>query len=141
MQIIILVLHVLVALAILGLVLVQQGKGADIGAAFGSGASNTMFGSAGSTSFLMKVTIVLATIFFCTSLGLDYMAAHNGSKASRGILNLPTTSNQMVMPVPTFPQAGPVQTAAPTAGPVALTQTVKTQPVKIITTKKTTNQE
>lgn len=82
----------MVAIGILALVLVQQGKGSDIGAAFGSGASNTMFGSAGSTSFLMKITIVLVAIFFCTSLALNYYTAHTSKVKQTGILNLPTTT-------------------------------------------------
>lgn len=70
MQFIVLLLHVLVCLSVIALVLVQHGKGADIGAAFGAGASNTVFGSTGSGSFLMKVTGALAIIFFITSLVL-----------------------------------------------------------------------
>jgi len=99
MEVIILVVHVLAALSILALVLVQQGKGSDIGAAFGSGASNTMFGSAGSTSFLMKITVACAVVFFCTSIALNYFGAHGHHKAQHGILNLPSTSS-MVMPKP-----------------------------------------
>lgn len=78
MQQIILILHVLVSIGLVALVLLQHGKGADVGAAFGSGASNTMFGSAGSTPFLVKVTGLLAGIFFMTSLGLTYLvSAHS----------------------------------------------------------------
>lgn len=76
MQQLILIVHVLVCIAIVVLVLMQHGKGADVGAAFGSGSSNTMFGSQGAMSFLMKVTAFLAAIFFVTSLGLSYLAAH-----------------------------------------------------------------
>ncbi|HHW75563.1 MAG TPA: preprotein translocase subunit SecG [Xanthomonadaceae bacterium] len=70
----ILVAHMVVAVALIALVLVQQGKGADAGAAFGSGASATMFGSRGSASFLSRTTAVLATAFFLTSLTLAYFA-------------------------------------------------------------------
>ena len=70
----ILVAHIVVAVALIALVLVQQGKGADAGAAFGSGASATMFGSRGSASFLSRTTAVLATAFFLTSLTLAYFA-------------------------------------------------------------------
>ena len=69
-----LVVHVLIALGLVGLVLVQQGKGADAGAAFGSGASGTMFGSRGAASFLTRTTGILATLFFVTSLSLAYLA-------------------------------------------------------------------
>ncbi len=65
-----LIVHVLVAIGIVGLVLIQQGKGADMGAAFGSGASQTLFGARGSATFLSRMTAVLATIFFLTSLVL-----------------------------------------------------------------------
>ena len=71
---IILVVHVLVAAGVIGLVLIQQGKGADAGAAFGGGASSTVFGSQGSSSFLTRATGVLATIFFITSLTLAYIS-------------------------------------------------------------------
>jgi preprotein translocase subunit SecG len=71
---IILVAHVLIAATLIGLVLIQQGKGADAGAAFGSGASGTVFGSRGSASFLTRTTGVLATLFFITSLSLFTMA-------------------------------------------------------------------
>jgi len=69
----ILLLHVFVAVCVIALVLVQQGKGATTGAAFGSGASQTFFGSRGSGSFLFKVTAVFVAVFFITSIGLNYM--------------------------------------------------------------------
>ena len=71
---VILVIHVLVAIGVIGLVLIQQGKGADAGAAFGGGASSTVFGSQGSGSFLTRATGILATIFFITSLTLAYLS-------------------------------------------------------------------
>lgn len=71
---VILVIHVLVAAGVIGLVLIQQGKGADAGAAFGGGASSTVFGSQGSGSFLTRATGILATIFFITSLSLAYIS-------------------------------------------------------------------
>lgn len=71
----ILAVHVLVALAIIGLVLMQHGKGADMGAAFGSGASGSLFGASGSANFLSRTTGVLATVFFVTSLSLAYLAS------------------------------------------------------------------
>lgn len=72
MQSIIVVIHLLVSVALIGLILIQRGKGADIGAAFGSGASQTVFGSSGSASFLSRTTAILATVFFVTSLSLAY---------------------------------------------------------------------
>lgn len=70
----ILVIHVLLALGLIVLVLIQHGKGADAGAAFGSGASATVFGARGSSSFLTRATGILATLFFITSLCLAYLA-------------------------------------------------------------------
>ncbi len=64
MHSILLIVHILVAAALIGLVLIQRGKGAEVGAAFGSGASNTVFGSRGSASFLTRATAVLAILFF-----------------------------------------------------------------------------
>jgi preprotein translocase subunit SecG len=70
-----LTVHILVGLGVIGLVLLQHGKGADMGAAFGSGASGSLFGASGSANFLSRVTAVLATVFFITSLTLAYMAS------------------------------------------------------------------
>src|SRR3990167_1816132 len=69
----ILFIHVLVAVCIIALVLVQQGKGATMGAAFGSGASQTIFGSRGSGAFLVRITIGFAVVFFATSISLNYL--------------------------------------------------------------------
>ncbi|MFT3850989.1 MAG: preprotein translocase subunit SecG [Propionivibrio sp.] len=72
---VVLVVHILAALGVIGLVLVQHGKGADMGAAFGSGASGSLFGATGSANFLSRTTAVLATVFFVTSLLLAYVAS------------------------------------------------------------------
>ena len=74
MHTIILTLHVIAGLSVIGLVLLQHGKGADMGAAFGSGASGSLFGASGSANFLSRATAVLAAVFFLTSLGLSYIA-------------------------------------------------------------------
>ena len=79
MQTILLLVHVLIAIALVGLVLLQHGKGADAGAAFGSGASQTVFGSQGSGSFLTRITAILATVFFVTSLMLAYLSTEQVS--------------------------------------------------------------
>jgi len=73
---IILSVHVVVAALMIGLILIQHGKGADAGAAFGSGASGTVFGSKGSGSFMTRSTAILATMFFITSLGLAYLGGN-----------------------------------------------------------------
>ena len=72
---IILVIHVLLALGLVGLILIQHGKGADAGAAFGSGAAGSVFGARGAYSFLYKLTAVLAVAFFVTSISLAYFAS------------------------------------------------------------------
>jgi len=79
-------LHVLIALAIIGLVLLQHGKGADMGSGFGGGASSSLFGATGSANFLSRATAVLATAFFLTSLGLAYLATHK-PKSGGGVLD------------------------------------------------------
>src|SRR5690349_17598333 len=73
---VLIVLHVLVALSIIGLVLLQHGKGADMGSGFGGGASSSLFGATGSANFLSRTTAVLATLFFLSSLGLAYVATN-----------------------------------------------------------------
>lgn len=82
MQTVFLLLHVIVAIALIALVLFQHGKGADAGAAFGSGASATVFGSRGSASFLSRVTAGLAAGFFITSLLLAYFATQSSTPTS-----------------------------------------------------------
>lgn len=71
---VVIIFHLLGAIGIVAFVLLQQGKGAEAGASFGSGASGTVFGSQGSTTFLSRTTAILATAFFITSLGLAYFA-------------------------------------------------------------------
>jgi preprotein translocase subunit SecG len=75
MKDIILIIDVLSAVVLIGLILLQQGKGADMGAAFGSGASQSLFGARGSANFLTRTTAILATIFFATNLGLAVLSA------------------------------------------------------------------
>ena len=82
MEQIILIAHILFALGIVGFVMMQQGKGADAGASFGSGASQTVFGSQGSGNFLSRSTAILATLFFVTSLGLAVVAKQKAVGAS-----------------------------------------------------------
>jgi preprotein translocase subunit SecG len=82
MQSIVVVIHIIVAVAIVGLVLLQQGKGADAGASFGSGASQTVFGASGSGNFLTRATTIAATIFFITSLSLAIFARENAGMSS-----------------------------------------------------------
>ena len=83
---VLIVLHVVLALVIIGLVLLQHGKGADMGSGFGGGSSGSLFGATGSANFLSRATAVLATVFFLTSLGLAYLAT-NKPKSSGGVLD------------------------------------------------------
>ena len=112
MEIVILILHIVAALGIVGLVLLQHGKGADVGAAFGSGASGSVFGAAGSANFLSRATAVLALVFFLTSLALTYVTSRR-----------PDTGGVMVnppAPVQTLPGQIPGQTSpAPAPAPSA----------------------
>src|SRR5262245_17757601 len=78
MESMLLVAHLVVAAAVCGFVLMQHGKGADMGAAFGSGASGSLFGAVGSANFLSRTTAILATIFFVTSIGLTYFGTLHG---------------------------------------------------------------
>lgn len=103
---IILIFHVLIAICLIALVLVQQGKGATAGVAFGSGASNTVFGSRGSRGFLYKLTGGIAIAFFATSIILTYLAAHN-VKNAREAEDIPglTVPIKQVDPSNSAPQA------------------------------------
>jgi preprotein translocase subunit SecG len=75
-------LHILVAIGLIALVLIQHGKGADVGAAFGSGASGTVFGARGSASFLSRVTAVMAALFFAISMSLAYLGTQRVDRGS-----------------------------------------------------------
>ena len=90
----VLVFHVVAALAVIGLVLIQHGKGADAGAGFGGGASSTVFGSGGAGSFLQRMTTGIAITFFLTSFGLAYYAKEKSQVASG--LGIPIVSEASV---------------------------------------------
>lgn len=94
------VIQVVIAIALIGLVLIQQGKGADMGAAFGAGASGTVFGSRGSANFLSRSTAGLAAAFFITSLALAYLAGGQGSAPGSVTDSLvePTVIEETVLP-------------------------------------------
>jgi preprotein translocase subunit SecG len=91
---VVIVLHLLGAIGIVAFVLLQQGKGAEAGASFGGGASGTVFGSQGSTTFFSRATAILATAFFLTSLGLAYVAKQKAQGWDD--LGLPTPAVQEV---------------------------------------------
>jgi preprotein translocase subunit SecG len=95
---IILVIHVLLALGLVGLILIQHGKGADAGAAFGSGAAGSVFGARGAHSFLYKLTVALAIGFFVSSITLAYFATSErvASDSGQSIMSENTMSNDSV---------------------------------------------
>jgi len=110
----VLILQLLSALAMIGLVLVQHGKGADMGASFGSGASGSLFGATGSANFLSRSTAVCATVFFCCTLGLAYMSNHRGGAAAAdtSVLDRPAAA---AVVAPAASGAAAIPGAAPVA--------------------------
>lgn len=120
MEIAILVLHVIAALAIIGLVLLQHGKGADMGAAFGSGSAGSVFGSSGSANFLSRTTAIVATIFFVTSIGLTIVSSKKTT--DKGIMTQPVELPAQSLPaqIPTPPSSVPASAVPPVpAAPAA----------------------
>lgn len=114
---VVLAVQMLTALAMIGLILIQHGKGADMGAAFGSGSSGSLFGASGSANFLSRTTAVLAAVFFVATLALAYFG--NARPASSGsVLETPgaavpagapaSSASDAVMP-PTVPASGAAQ--------------------------------
>lgn len=108
MQTPILIIHTLIALGIIALVLLQRGKGAEAGAAFGSGASGTVFGARGSTNFFSRTTAVLATAFFATSLTLAYISSQRNDSPTSVLENVsgdtaPVPGQQSEQVVPELP--------------------------------------
>ena len=119
MELAILVIHVLAALSIIGLVLLQHGKGADVGAAFGSGASGSLFGASGSANFLSRATAILAVVFFLTSLGLTVFSTRK--TGDKGVMATPPAPAQSVpgqTPNPSAPPSKPAPADGSKAGEV-----------------------
>ncbi len=113
MQTILVVVHLLLAIGVVTLVLVQHGKGADAGAAFGSGASGTVFGARGSGSFLSRTTGILATLFFVTSMALAYYSSQSGQKTAL----MDKVTEPRVVPAPVVVPSSDVPVAPVTARP------------------------
>jgi preprotein translocase subunit SecG len=107
--ILILVAHVIAAASLVGLVLLQHGKGADMGAAFGSGASGSLFGASGSANFLSRTTAILAGVFFLTSMSLTYVSGHRTQSTS--VMEAPKKEQPAAPPASTTGEKAP---AAPT---------------------------
>lgn len=101
MDVLILVLHTIAAISIIGLVLLQHGKGADMGAAFGSGSAGSVFGSSGSANFLSRATAVMAAVFFVTSISLTVFSSHKSKQA--GLMTKPVDTS----PIPNLPSSVP----------------------------------
>ena len=122
---VLIVCHVLVALAIIGLVLLQHGKGADMGSGFGGGASGSLFGATGSANFLSRTTAVLAALFFILSLALAYTATRKPADEGGGVIDVirqqqqvPAQSQKPAADVPK-PAASPEPSSAPQPAPSA----------------------
>jgi len=98
--------HVLTAVVLIGLVLMQHGKGADMGAAFGTGSAGSLFGSSGSANFLSRSTAVAATLFFITSLSLTYLYSHPAQQ--QGVMDNANPAATRAAPV--APAASPAET-------------------------------
>ena len=99
----VLVLHLLAAIAVCGFVLLQHGKGADMGAAFGGGSSGSLFGASGSANFLSRSTAVLATVFFLTSVGLTYLGSQRGAPTGvmeKGVMERALPAKPSDVPAP-----------------------------------------
>jgi len=104
-KIAILLLHVLTAIGVCGLVLLQHGKGADMGAAFGSGSSGSLFGASGSANFLSRSTAVLAALFFITSLGLTWLSTQKADSGS--VMDAHKLEQPLVPPAPAGADSAP----------------------------------
>lgn len=116
MTVLLVIIHVIVCVALIMIVLLQTGKGADIGAAFGGGASNTLFGTTGASTFLSKATTVAAIVFMLTSLGLAYLASH---RPSSSVVSEVPAAVETKAPEPAPAQGSPPAPAAPETKPDA----------------------
>lgn len=118
METLVWVVHVLTAAVLIGLVLMQHGKGADMGAAFGTGSAGSLFGSAGSANFLSRSTAIAAAVFFATSLTLTYMYGHHSQ--ALGVMEKdlskvaqPVSGNAEQAPAPVAPAPAPKSSEIP----------------------------
>jgi preprotein translocase subunit SecG len=121
LETILFVVQIVVAIALCGLILLQHGKGADMGAAFGSGSSGSLFGAAGSANFLSRTTAILAAVFFLTSLGLTYLGTTHvrSGVLQQGVMqDAPVTKAvEGAAPASTVPVPAPATPAAPPGSP------------------------
>jgi preprotein translocase subunit SecG len=123
---VLIVVHVMVALGIIGLVLLQHGKGADMGSGFGGGASGSLFGATGSANFLSRMTGVLAAVFFLLSLGLAYMASnHSAQQGGGGVMDAVRQQQQEPQKDVPKPEAQPAKPAAEAPKPASAPEAPK----------------
>ena len=127
MSILLIIIHIVVSVALIMIVLLQTGKGADMGAAFGGGSSQTPFGSTGAATFLSKATTAAAIIFMVTSLGLAYLSSHRTGESV--VTGSPAPVESQAAPATTAPAPDKSQAAPGTATPPA-TRSGDTQPAK-----------
>ena len=113
METLVWVVHVIAAVVLVGLVLMQHGKGADMGAAFGTGSAGSLFGSSGSANFLSRSTAVVATLFFITSLSLTYLYSHPAQQ--QGVMD--KVDPAATQPAPAAPVADPADVSKSTEIP------------------------
>ena len=113
METLVWVVHVIAAIVLIGLVLMQHGKGADMGAAFGTGSAGSLFGSSGSANFLSRSTAVVATLFFITSLSLTYLYSHPAQQ--QGVMD--KVDPAATQPAPAAPVADPADVSKSTEIP------------------------
>ncbi len=127
MSILLIIIHIIVSIALIMIVLLQTGKGADMGAAFGGGSSQTLFGSTGAATFLSKATTAAAIIFMVTSLGLAYLSSHRTGESV--VTGSPAPIESQAAPGTATPAPVESQAAPGTATPPA-TGSSDTQPAK-----------
>jgi len=109
------ILQIVSALGMIGLILVQHGKGADMGAAFGSGSSGSLFGATGGANFLSRTTAVLATVFFVCTLGLAYFGNVRTVNTGGSVLEIAPTAVPAPVTAPAAPESTPAAPASGTA--------------------------
>ena len=143
---VIIVVHVLLGLGVIGLVLMQQGKGADAGAAFGTGSSGTVFGAQGAASFLSRSTAILATLFFTTSLGLAVLSGNQGSNVINDLMSTQPAVEKDTLGIPEVDGAKNIE-SVPSA-PATKPETIPTPkpaaeqaPAKVTATEQKANTE
>jgi preprotein translocase subunit SecG len=143
----VIIIHIIVAVALILIVLLQTGKGADMGAAFGGGSSQTLFGGGGASTFLSRLTTFAAIIFMFTSLGLAYLSSHRAIRSVTSQIVIPTTEQTEQAPseVPVQPAAKEVDVAKSPVQATAKDADVAKSPVqpaaKEVNTAKATPQQ